>query len=45
MHPVEAELFHEDRQTYRLDIGNSRLSQFCERALLSSMIRREFRYL
>jgi len=45
IHPLEAELFHEDRRTYRLDKGNSRLSQFCKRASLSSMIRCEFCYL
>jgi hypothetical protein len=45
IHPVEAELFHKDRRTYRLDKGNSRISQFCERASLSSTIKREFRYL
>jgi hypothetical protein len=32
MRPVEAELFHEDGQTYRRDEASSKFSQFCESA-------------
>jgi len=32
MHPVGAELFHENARTDRHDEANSRFSQFCEGA-------------
>jgi len=32
IHPVGAELFHEDRRTDRHDEANSRFSQFCANA-------------
>jgi len=32
IHPVGAELFHEDRRTVRHDEANSRFSKLCERA-------------
>jgi hypothetical protein len=32
IHPLGAELFHEERQTDKRDEANSRFSPFCERA-------------